>query len=255
MPPRKRPASATPDLPEQPTPSTSRSPRTTQTARKSTGGAAPRRQLSGPYPSPSPSHHDVTLAPAPEPEIPCDLCKFPRPPHDPSLPPPPAHTFKTTCRHLFHHYCYMNYLVVAPGDGWAHCPRCRANMLTRNRLWVDIADNAAPNPSYLDLTEEVEARRHAVRQAKEQVFRDMLVTRNFLVAASLLTGPDAVDVNCRSPLTGQTMLHFCAMANDVDGVAFLLQNGADKSLLDDAGLLAIDRARSNNAWNSANLPA
>ncbi|KAJ7605061.1 hypothetical protein DFH06DRAFT_271991 [Mycena polygramma] len=153
----------------------------------------------------------------------------------------------TICQHSFHYACYMRWLATASTNLRPCCPTCHANLLSDNRYWVHVTTNTG-NKSYTDITKEVEERFLAVRLARQQIFFDCFSTlRHLDIAPLLLAGPDAVDVNYRAPIGGWTALHLCAMRNDVAGVNFLLSHGADKSRLDDNGLLAIDCAKSINA--------
>ncbi|KAF7330134.1 hypothetical protein MSAN_02463300 [Mycena sanguinolenta] len=144
----------------------------------------------------------------------------------------------------------MRYLTTASVNMWPSCPRCQANLLTNGKYWMHVTTYNGTQ-CYTDLTEEIEERRRAVRLARQQIFFDSLSYGHLNTAATLLVGLDPVDINFRAPLGGRTPLHFCAMQNDAEGISFLLSHGADKNQRDDAGLLAMDYAKSHNALNAA----
>ncbi|KAJ7146384.1 hypothetical protein C8R44DRAFT_13583 [Mycena epipterygia] len=232
--------------------SSTRTPRTSQSARKRTGGVAPRRQLDDesietPTSPQIPPRLPIIPVQNSRPKGACGLCRMPLP--TPCAVPNPSqliHDFTTLCQHQFHYVCYINYITIAPPNGRACCPQCLADLLTNGRYWVHVTTNTG-NQCYTDMTQEVEARLLAVRQARQQIFIDFMYSRNIPLAASLLTGPEAVDVNFRAPNGGFTVLHYCAMYNDVAGINLLLSHGADKFQKNDSGLLPIDCARMNNA--------
>ncbi|KAJ7665646.1 hypothetical protein B0H17DRAFT_1210876 [Mycena rosella] len=211
--------------------SSRRGPRKTQTARKTTGGAPPQRQSDKSIES-TPSPHRLSLPSIlledAAPVISCGLCPVPLlTPYANPDPSQPIHRFLTLCQHNFHY----------------------ADLLISDRYWVH-ATTHTDTEGQTDLTENVEERLFAVRQARQQIFIDMLASRSFQIAASLLAGPEPIDVNCPTPAGGFTPLHFFAMLDNVLAIDFLLSHGADKGLKNEAGLLPIDCARSNNAWNA-----
>ncbi|KAJ7447263.1 hypothetical protein FB451DRAFT_1290863 [Mycena latifolia] len=236
-----------------PSSSMSRGRRTTQTARKSTGGVAPRSQLDeSTENTPSPRILPQPIIPPQNtgPGMSCGLCPVPlQTPYAIPNPSQPIHHFCTICQHNFHHLCYMNYITTAPPNARACCPQCQANLLTGDRYWVHVTTNSG-NQCYTDLTKDVEDRLLAVRLARQQIFIDMIAYRNFQVAISLLTGPEAVDVNGRTPIGGFNPLHFFAINNDVLGIDFLLSHGADRDNKNDADLSPIECARSSGAWDA-----
>jgi len=234
-------------------PSSSDGRRTSRTARKSTGGVMPRKRLeesaesSSSAPNPPPP---VISAHDPAPIIPCDFCRSPlQIAYSIIDPSQPIHDLLTTCQHRFHYPCYLRYLTTAPINSRACCPKCQANLLTDGRYWVHVTTTSGAQ-CYTDITTDVKERFEAVRLARQQILLDFLSFRNLNFAATLLTGPDSVDINFRTPNGGWTPLHFCAMRNDVAGIDFLLSHGADKQQTAEDGLLAIDYAKSYNALNA-----
>ncbi|KAJ6601159.1 hypothetical protein DFH09DRAFT_1127027 [Mycena vulgaris] len=230
-----------------------RMPPVKQSDRKSTGGLPPRRQIEELTEStPSPRLSPLPIIPVPnlEPAIPCGLCRAPlQTIYVVSNPSQPIHHFLTRCQHHFHHICYLNYITTASPNERTHCPQCQASVLTSERYWVHATTNTG-NECNTDITEDVEARLFAARQARQQIFIDMLNSRNFQIALSLLTGPDAVDVNYGSPVGGHTPLHLFATINDVVAIEFLLSHGADKNQQNDNVLSPLDCARSSKAWDA-----
>ncbi|KAJ6520497.1 hypothetical protein C8R45DRAFT_955367 [Mycena sanguinolenta] len=236
-------------------PSSSAVQRTSQTARKSTGRTAPQKR-SEDSPESSSLAHNLPLPPVSaheqEPITSCDLCSFslPTPSHSTNDPSHPIRDLLTVCQHHFHYTCYMHYLTTASVNSWTSCPQCQTNLLTNEKYWMHVTTHNGTQ-CYTDLTEEIEERRRAVRLARQQIFFDSLGYGHLNAAAALLAGSDPVDINFRAPLGGRTPLHFSAMRNDADSITFLLNHGADRHQRDDAGLLAIDYARSCNALNAA----
>ncbi|KAJ6541704.1 hypothetical protein B0H19DRAFT_321972 [Mycena capillaripes] len=225
--------------------------RTSQTARKSTGNVAPRRRSDGSIerltsPRNSPLPIDPTHDPGPV--TPCGLCSFPLQitPYSIIDPSQPIHDLLTICKHRFHWACYFRWLTAASFNSRACCPKCTATLLTNDLYWFHVTTNTG-NQCYTDITKEVEERFTQVGLARQQIFFESLIARNLNIAAFLLEGPGAVDVNYHTPEGGRTPLHFCAMYNDVAGINFLLSHGADKHQMADDGLLPIDYAKSNNA--------
>ncbi|KAJ7762297.1 hypothetical protein DFH07DRAFT_813810 [Mycena maculata] len=229
--------------------SSSRASRTIQTARR---GGAPRRHSRAGASSeipPSPLASTLPISP-PGPAILCGLCLIPlRPAYPiPDL-PHPIHDIMTICQHNFHYICYLNYITTAPVNARPFCPLCQANLLTSDRYWVHATTHTG-DQCFTDMTEDIEERWVAIRPARQQLLIDMLGIRNVPAVLTLLTNPQ-VDVNYRSTLGGFTPLHFCATRNDVAAIDLLLSHGADKHLKSDDGLMAIDYAKSNKAWDAA----
>ncbi|KAJ7811774.1 hypothetical protein B0H14DRAFT_1465593 [Mycena olivaceomarginata] len=228
--------------------------RTSQTARKSTGRRAPPKVSAESSESSSAAHNTpspIVFTHTPEPAVSCNLCPSPlQMAQSPAVEPSqPIQDLLTVCKHHFHYACYMRHLTISPIDSRGYCPTCQASLLTKKRYWVHVTTNSG-SQCYTDITDDVEEQFLAVRRARQQIFFDSLSIRNLTIAATLLAGPDSVDVNFRTPLGGRSPLHFCAMNNDVDGISFLLSHGANKNQTADDGLLAIDYARSCNALNA-----
>ncbi|KAJ7511833.1 hypothetical protein B0H11DRAFT_716743 [Mycena galericulata] len=157
------------------------------------------------------------------PVVPCGLCPVPlRTPYTAIAPSDLIHSLMTICQHSFHHICYMNYITTAPADTRAFCPQCQANILTKERFWVHATTHTG-NECYTDMTDDIEQQLLALRTARQQILIDMLSYRNFQIAAPLLVGPEAVDVNYRSTKGGFTPLHVCAVQNDVEAIDLLLR--------------------------------
>ncbi|KAJ7045116.1 hypothetical protein C8F04DRAFT_1249559 [Mycena alexandri] len=216
--------------------------RASQTARKST---TPRSRLEELDQTSSP--HIPPLPADPGPLILCDLCPFPlQAPYTGVDLNQPIRDIMTICQHRFHYACYMRFLTTAPIGSRGSCPKCGGNLLTDHRYWVNVTTNAG-NQCYTDMTKEVEERFAAVRLARQQILFDFLNSGNLNLAAPLLTGPYAVDVNYRTPSGGFTPLHVCATYNNVAGINLLLSHGADQHQKSDEGFMAIDYANANNA--------
>ncbi|KAJ7238515.1 hypothetical protein B0H12DRAFT_92718 [Mycena haematopus] len=229
--------------------------RPSQSARKSTGRNPPRKRSEDSPESSSPEHNLSLSTISAHEEGPitlCDLCSLSLQisSHSTTDLSQLIHDLSTVCQHHFHYACYMSHLITASLDSWASCPKCQANVLTNEKYWIQVTTNSG-NQSSADLTEEVEERRLAVRLARQQIFFDSLSYGHLNIATFLLAGSDPVDVNFRTPLGGRTPLHFCAVRNDVEGISFLLNHGADKHKKADDGLLAIDYAKSHNALKAA----
>ncbi|KAJ7083406.1 hypothetical protein B0H15DRAFT_425231 [Mycena belliarum] len=224
--------------------------RTAQSARKSTGGAAPRRLLDEPVEdTPPPQLLPLPDIPAQAPGvIRCGLCPMPlRSNPDPSQ---PIHHFLALCQHQFHYLCYINYISTTPPNKRTCCPQCNQPILTDDRYWVFVTTNSG-SECYTDITKDVEDRLSVMRLARQQILIDVLAYhRNLSLATVLVSGPNAVDVNYPTPTGGFTPLHLFAKANDVTGIDFLLSHGADKELRDDAGLTPVECARSSGAWDA-----
>ncbi|KAJ7084751.1 hypothetical protein C8R43DRAFT_1051753 [Mycena crocata] len=222
--------------------------RPSQTARKSTGGAPPRKSL-GESTESSPSSSISSLPvpnSSPPPIDPCFLCQPHRLVHDSSQ---PIYEFKTSCHHNFHYTCYMAYITTASHNQRVSCPQCSANLLTEEQYWVFVTTSDG-RQCYTDMTAEVTNHLLVVRKVRERILLDLLIGKNYPAAALLLIGPDAVDVNHRIDMGGLTPLHYCAMYNNVPALDLLLSHGANKELRDDAGNLPIDCAKTHAAWDA-----
>ncbi|KAF7307528.1 hypothetical protein MIND_00547600 [Mycena indigotica] len=212
-------------------------------ARKSTGGKAPPKpRLNSSQPSSS-SHSSQTppiSASANAKMTTCGLCSYPPIPTPASSDEIPG--FTTLCGHYFHYGCYMNKLLTTPFDLRKCCPTCSL-IMTRNEVyWVQIESGGA----WTNISQAVEDRFVLVRQAKQQIFLDMLNVRNLPIVIALLEDPEPVDVNLMTR-EGFTALHLRAMANDLAGVDLLLRHGANREIKSGVGLTALEYANQNNA--------
>ncbi|KAJ7726415.1 hypothetical protein B0H16DRAFT_1592904 [Mycena metata] len=216
-----------------------------RTSQASTSSIAPRRPLEE---SPREGTSSPHISP---PLLPCDLCPFSLQAQAPyTNVNQPIRDITTTCQHRFHHACYMVFLTTAPVASRASCPKCGGNLLSDDsRYWVNVTTNAG-NQCYTDMTDEVEERFATVRLARQQILFEFINSGNINLinlAASLLTGPDAVDVNYRTPSGGFTALHVCAVYNNIAGIDFLLSHDADRHQKSDEGFMAIDYAKANKS--------
>ncbi|CAK5280792.1 unnamed protein product [Mycena citricolor] len=194
-----------------------------QYARKSTGGQPPRASGSS---DPTPSSSMIPYVPLARAKVTgphCGLCTNPLP--TPYAPIDSIHRFSMRCEHDLHYCCYMAYIsqAVAPVGMKDSCPECRESILSDGRYWVRATSHAGEQTP-VDITDRVLARLKMVKNAKQQLFFDMLEIRNVVLASALLEGSDPIDVNFQSLTTGISALHICALKNDVPGIEFLLKS-------------------------------
>ncbi|CAG8624100.1 5880_t:CDS:2 [Funneliformis caledonium] len=107
---------------------------------------------------------------------------------------------------------------------------------------IDLAKNR-------DIADILQANRDEFVEHSASLFKQYVMDSNYSGLHSLFSNPRAaalVDLNHQDPSTGATLLHDSARKKDVDMVKFCIEHGADVSIRDRKGKLAIEVTKDEN---------
>lgn len=150
----------------------------------------------------------------------------------------------------------MDYATSSP-TAKSHCPSCHSTTLNPSGdFLVTIRNEGGTIPNF-DLGEEIEREaflEENPRARRIEVFLSLMAQMEFEEAELFLRGEDGGGEG-REPLSpnvvnegeSTTALHICSLNDDVEGVRLLLRYGADKGVVTEDGLTALDLARSQGA--------
>ncbi|CAI2185017.1 6291_t:CDS:2 [Funneliformis geosporum] len=107
---------------------------------------------------------------------------------------------------------------------------------------IDLAKNQ-------EIADILQANRDEFVEHSASLFKQYVMDSNYSGLHSLFSDPRAaalVDLNHQDPSTGATLLHDSARKRDVDMVKFCIEHGADVSIRDRKGKLAIEVTKDEN---------
>ncbi|KAH7913490.1 hypothetical protein BJ138DRAFT_1146095 [Hygrophoropsis aurantiaca] len=148
--------------------------------------------------------------------------------------------------HHFHWSCITDW--VKEGGDRSCCPVCTQNTLDQGGYFIVDIKNEGGFTGDFDLGRAIDedlALDADPQERYNQAFLHMMESSNY-EDASILLNEKGVDVNCTYPEGGQTAMHMAALHDDVEGVLFLVRNGARIDLRDEVGMTPLDAASSQN---------
>ncbi|EGN99862.1 hypothetical protein SERLA73DRAFT_180111 [Serpula lacrymans var. lacrymans S7.3] len=155
--------------------------------------------------------------------------------------------------HHFHWSCIMEWAKT--GGDKSRCPLCRQNTLDRNGRFIVDVRNEGGFTGGMDLGEEIDEELYLDAHPEERykiAFLGFMAQSDF-DEAGLVLREHGVDVNSAYVPGGQTAMHMAALNDDVEGIQFLLQNGANPHTKDDTGMIPLDLARDVDAGRAVSM--